>query len=270
MRRIYVENRCPAKRKASQKAADDRRQAKKIASEGFESKEHKSEWLKVRRKARFSARTVEKYLRNLHLRLEKLPERQRRHEESVRRYKERDRRRALAAYHANRDKINAARRIPLSRQAEKAAKRVERWLAELRLRLRRWRPPTDPAQKRLRKALRRRLEKAIAKLKGRNWGSLTKRARELLGCTLPELQAHLEARFQPGMTWDNHGYGPTQWNVDHIKPVASFDLSDEGQARECFHFTNLQPLWHLDNMKKRNKPSISDPDYRYIGERGEK
>lgn len=75
------------------------------------------------------------------------------------------------------------------------------------------------------------------------------RTAELLGCTVPELRAHLEVQFTPGMTWENYG----SWHVDHKRPCASFDLSDPAQQRECFHFTNLQPLWALDNIRKGAK-----------------
>ena len=51
------------------------------------------------------------------------------------------------------------------------------------------------------------------------------------------------------MTWDNHG----EWHIDHIKPCASFDLTDADQQRECFNYTNLQPLWAKDNLSKGAK-----------------
>ena len=72
---------------------------------------------------------------------------------------------------------------------------------------------------------------------------------ELLGCTGIELANHLEKQFQPGMTHDNYG----EWHIDHIKPIASFDLSDPEQEQECFHYTNLQPLWAEDNLSKGHK-----------------
>lgn len=74
----------------------------------------------------------------------------------------------------------------------------------------------------------------------------TIRAVALVGCTMPELAAHLEAQFLPGMTWQNR----SQWHVDHIRPCCTFDLSDPAQQRECFHFSNLQPLWAIDNRRK--------------------
>ena len=53
------------------------------------------------------------------------------------------------------------------------------------------------------------------------------------------------------MSWDN--YGTHGWHIDHIRPCASFDLSDEEQQKICFHYTNLQPLWAEDNLKKSKK-----------------
>lgn len=69
-----------------------------------------------------------------------------------------------------------------------------------------------------------------------------------IGCAVSELKQHLEKQFQPGMTWENYGfYG---WHVDHIKPCASFDLTNPEQQKVCFHFSNLQPLWAADNIRK--------------------
>lgn len=72
----------------------------------------------------------------------------------------------------------------------------------------------------------------------------------LLGCSREYLRARLEAKFRPGMTWEN--YGPV-WHVDHIRPCASFDLTDPAQQRECFHFSNLQPLFAAENLAKGDK-----------------
>ena len=80
------------------------------------------------------------------------------------------------------------------------------------------------------------------------------RTLELLGCTVEELRAHLEAQFKPGMTWENQGRNG--WHVDHIRPCASFDLTDPEQQRACFHYTNLQPLWAEENMSKGAKFSL--------------
>lgn len=73
---------------------------------------------------------------------------------------------------------------------------------------------------------------------------------ELLGCSVEYLKIHLEALFQPGMTWNNwEQYG---WHIDHKLPISSFNLVDPEQQKLCFHYTNLQPLWWLDNIRKSN------------------
>ena len=65
------------------------------------------------------------------------------------------------------------------------------------------------------------------------------------------LKQHLESQFKDGMSWNNHGV--KGWHIDHIKPCASFDLTDPEEQKKCFHFSNLQPLWWIDNLKKKDK-----------------
>jgi len=67
-----------------------------------------------------------------------------------------------------------------------------------------------------------------------------------LGCSIEQLKQHLESQFQEDMSWENYG----QWHIDHIKPLAKFDLTDRNQFLEACHYTNLQPLWATDNIKK--------------------
>ena len=93
--------------------------------------------------------------------------------------------------------------------------------------------------------LRRRLNGALH----RAGGTAAASTKQLLGCTTEELRSFLEAQFVDGMSWTNYG----QWHVDHIRPCASFDLTDPAQQRECFHFSNLQPLWAEENLSKGDK-----------------
>ena len=72
---------------------------------------------------------------------------------------------------------------------------------------------------------------------------------ELTGCSKDDLYSHLESKFTEGMNWDNYG----KWHIDHIKPCVSFDLTDTEEQKKCFHWTNLQPLWAIDNMRKGAK-----------------
>lgn len=74
---------------------------------------------------------------------------------------------------------------------------------------------------------------------------------ELVGCDLSRLKMHIEAQFTEGMSWDN--YGKNGWHCDHIQPVASFDQSCPEQRKQCWHYTNLQPLWWPDNIAKSDK-----------------
>ena len=71
-----------------------------------------------------------------------------------------------------------------------------------------------------------------------------------LGCTVDELKSYLESRFTPGMTWNNYGRGSGKWNIDHIVPLASVDLTDRDQFLKVCHYSNLQPLWWIDNLRK--------------------
>ena len=71
---------------------------------------------------------------------------------------------------------------------------------------------------------------------------------DFLGCSLEEFKIYLESKFKPGMNWSNYKWNG--WHVDHIKPVASFDLTNEKDFKKCFHYTNLQPLWADENFKK--------------------
>jgi|688.fasta_scaffold120469_8 hypothetical protein len=91
-------------------------------------------------------------------------------------------------------------------------------------------------------------------IRGRIWKALKRNSKqssslELLGCSINDLKIYLEKQFIDGMNWNNYG----QWHIDHIKPCASFDLSLETEQKICFHYTNLQPLWAKDNIRKSNK-----------------
>jgi hypothetical protein len=76
-----------------------------------------------------------------------------------------------------------------------------------------------------------------------------------LGCTVPELVLYLESLWLSGMSWNNYGKDNGNWSIDHIKPFAKFNLEDSQEQLMAVHFTNLQPLWHADNLKKNAKYS---------------
>jgi hypothetical protein len=83
---------------------------------------------------------------------------------------------------------------------------------------------------------------------------------DLLGCSVEECKQHLEFQFKPEMNWNNYG---NIWEIDHIKPCSNFDLTNTEQQKQCFHYTNLQPLFktsgiaknfgYIDEIGNRNK-----------------
>lgn len=78
-----------------------------------------------------------------------------------------------------------------------------------------------------------------------------------LGCSIQELKQRFETMFYPNpktdesMSWDNHGiFG---WHIDHVKPLVSFDLTDRKQFLEACHYTNLRPLWAIQNLSEGSR-----------------
>jgi hypothetical protein len=106
---------------------------------------------------------------------------------------------------------------------------------------------SDP-QFKLKHTLRSRLLDALKR------DNITKRhsALELLGCSIEHCKHHIEQQFRPEMNWSNHG---SYWEIDHIVPCDLFDLTNIEQQKQCFYYTNLQPLTISENRSKKNKVS---------------
>ncbi len=102
---------------------------------------------------------------------------------------------------------------------------------------------------RQRKALRTRLWKFVT-------GTKKQRMSKLIGCTREQFVEYIQKRFTKGMHWNNYG----EWEMDHIIPCTAFDLTDPEQQRKCFHYTNLQPMWKRDNIRKGNKIKTHQPE----------
>jgi hypothetical protein len=71
---------------------------------------------------------------------------------------------------------------------------------------------------------------------------------DIVGCSPEFLKEHIEKQFTKGMSWELMG---NYIHIDHIVPLSSANTEEE-IYRLC-HYTNLQPLWSKDNLKKSNK-----------------
>jgi hypothetical protein len=74
------------------------------------------------------------------------------------------------------------------------------------------------------------------------------KSENLLGCKIDFYRNYIQSLFTDGMSWERFLAGEIE--IDHIKPCVLFNLTIEEEQRRCFHYTNTQPLWAVDNMKK--------------------
>lgn len=164
-------------------------------------------------------------------------------------FPEKNRQQALVAYHRNRLVINAKRRTPEKARLLRAIERVCKQLSVEK-------PQRCRSLERAYRANFSRIERKLRKRLCSRWVHSVKTQissgfiLSLSGVSIATLREHLSNQFKPGMTWNNHGYGAGKWNIDHIIPLAAFDLP--AQAKQAFHYKNLQPLWHEENMLKRD------------------
>lgn len=70
---------------------------------------------------------------------------------------------------------------------------------------------------------------------------------DILGCSIDDFKKFIEKKFIEDMTWDNYG----EWHLDHIIPISYATTEDE--LYKLSHYTNFQPLWCINNLKKGNR-----------------
>jgi hypothetical protein len=149
-----------------------------------------------------------------------------------------------ALYRAkNHEKVKESKKLDYAKKRSARLAAMKQYQAEnlhLRREYQRQRKASDPAYQ-LKRRLGNRINEFI------RHPTKCSSTMKLIGCDLDWLMAWLEIQFKPGMNWRN--YGP-KWVVDHVRPCASFELTDPHQQRLCFHFTNLQPLWAPENQAK--------------------
>lgn len=155
-------------------------------------------------------------------------------------------------YLKNKDKIDKRNTAWIQNNKDKVRKAAKRnrlknleyqrkWYAAYARRQRKINPQFN-----MRERLSRRITMALNRYvkEGKRFDTLT-----YTGCSIAFLVRHIEKQFKDGMNWENRD----KWHIDHIRPCASFDLTDTKQQLECFHYTNLEPLWAFDNRSKGAK-----------------
>lgn len=160
---------------------------------------------------------------------------------------------------ATREKERQRRNTPELRA--RAVQKTREWVSNNRDRHVEWareyrkkRANNDPTFKAT-IAMRRRFYMAIRNQVYDGWNIRSGQAVRLLGCTMAEFVAYIESLWSDGMTWEN--WTRDGWHIDHIVPLAAFDLSDEEQVKAACHYTNLRPLWAKDNLRKGAKVDVS-------------
>ena len=142
------------------------------------------------------------------------------------------------------------------RRRKRYAETAEKWRMKQRMRA------ASPSGKAYAREYQRRRRRTNFNVHFMNWlrGAINRCLREqgqkrigrtckYIGCTPNELIVHLEAQFQPGMSWAI----PRTWDVDHIIPSSLFDFSNEDEAFWAFNYRNLRPFDRQKNKIKSNK-----------------
>ena len=71
----------------------------------------------------------------------------------------------------------------------------------------------------------------------------------IVGCSKDYFRKDFAKKFKPGMTWANHG----KWHIDHIIPLSRFNPKSLEDIKKANHYSNLQPLWAKENLRKKDK-----------------
>lgn len=157
-----------------------------------------------------------------------------------------NRNRAASFYSKNKNVIAKKKKADRENNPEKykgyQKKRVVEGKTAAYLRKRR----REDIEFRLACAIRRRVNRALAAKKQNSRSSATK----ALGCSYEFFKNYLQAKFDSKMNWGNYG---SYWHVDHILPLSKFDLTNPEEFARACHYTNMQPLEAIENIKKSNK-----------------
>lgn len=157
---------------------------------------------------------------------------------------------ARQSYQKNRERVLKRRRSYEIENAEKIAERKSKYYQKNKEKINKrqrkyekYKYYSDPVF-RISSRIRARLREFMRKLKMPK----TQRTHEYLGCDYRFFRDHIESKFAKGMNWEGLLRG--EIHIDHIRPISSFNLLDEDELKRAFHYTNCQPLWAKDNLRK--------------------
>jgi len=165
-------------------------------------------------------------------------------------YKNRDRvlEQKKEYWHRTRIEQLARKKEYRDKNKEKTRASIRRWESEnkervlaSKLRYEKERRANDPIY-----AIKRRMRVAVSRFARAYGYEKSARTEAIIGCSWQEFRLHIERQFHNGMNWDNMD----KWHIDHIVPMAS--AKTEEDVLRLNHFTNLRPLWAIDNLKKSN------------------
>jgi hypothetical protein len=156
---------------------------------------------------------------------------------------------------SHRDKVLKYKRLWRESNPEKMQKARDVWASKNKIRIRRVASArkirkyhSDP-QFKIEMKLRRKINKWI--FSGYGAGGLPCKVKDYVGADKATVRKHIESQFKKGMNWGNHEF--RGWHFDHKIPVSRFDLTKRDELLKCFHYTNMQPLWHKDHIRKHGK-----------------
>jgi hypothetical protein len=164
-------------------------------------------------------------------------------------YKDKSKKLGISSFCKNCSSINNKKKyydnVELSRKTYREARKIQRdndreGINKKRRIYYKHKMETDPLFK-LKKNVRNRIW-SYTKYNGKS-----KTTFQIVGLTASELKFFLEGKFLDDMNWENYG----EWHIDHIIPLDS--ANTENELYELCYYTNLQPLWGIDNIKKGTK-----------------
>lgn len=183
------------------------------------------------------------YLKNRDAQLIKAKEYNDNNKDNHKKYRESNKEKIKKYLSENIDMRRIARKIWLEKNKENVIE-YNKKIREKRLRDRKVRKAKDPIYK-----LKLNIRNRVSKIFKSTGLKKDKRTYKLLGCSYEFAKEYIESKFLDGMNWGN--YGVFGWHIDHIIPLAS--AKDEEDLLKLVHYSNMQPLWAKDNLKKGDK-----------------